>query len=145
MNTRTRIADARIYINGTELVGVAKELIAPPFAPILEGRIVWSSFTDAMNMLTNPLYPTVITARYSAWAYTSGGVRIEKPGIVIIQAWWKDLPVQYQYRQVPHESRYTAHYFKHEIGGEVVMEFDTQNAIYTLDGVDLLGGISDFL
>ncbi len=160
--TINRVTNCNIYLDGESFLGKAEEINLPMinfkmvehkalgmvgtlefFAGIekMEAKIKWNSYyAKAMKKFANPFKNISLQCRASLETYDNGGRTGQVPMVVFMKVAPKGFPGGNlkQHDNAELESNLTCYYFKQEINGEVIVEFDPMANIFKVDGVDLL-------
>jgi P2 family phage contractile tail tube protein len=157
-----RLTNANVYLNGSSLLGKCEECTLPDLKAImsehkalgmvgkielatgidkLEAKFKWNSFyPDVMKLTHNPFKSVQLNVRSSLESYEGEGRVAETATKVFMKGQFK-APGGAGFKQhdnVETESMFNATYYKLEIGGEVIVEFDALANIFIVDGEDLL-------
>ena len=158
----SKVYNARIYINGNDLAGKAKEVdlpkVKPKFADVnglglygeaevpiglekMEARLLMNSvYPEFVKVVANPRKMATVIVRSSITGFTQEGVQYEKPLKAEIRGFFKESDVG-KFKQgegVEAEANMTVNYFKLEVDGQPIVEVDVFNNIYKVDNEDLL-------
>ncbi len=157
-----KLTNANVFINGTSLLGKAKEVDTPNpvgkfiehgalgnigtpefFAGFekMEARIMWSSFyADVAKLAANPMQSVELQVRGNLEGYSSAGRSEQTPFVCFMTGTFKNIPTGNfkQHEDVTLESNLTVSYVKIEENGVEIFELDVLANIYKVDGVDLL-------
>ena len=158
----SKVYNARIYINGNDLAGKAKEVdlpkIKPKFTDIsglglygeaevpigmekMEARLLMNSvYPEFVKIVSNPRKQATIIVRSSMTGFSQDGVQYEKPLKAELRGFFKESDVG-KFKQgdsTEAEATMSVNYFKLELDGQPVVEVDVFNNIYKVEGEDLL-------
>lgn len=157
-----RATNCNIYVDGSNYLGKADEVTLPQpkakesdhnplgiFGALkypsgidnMEAKIKWNSYyLEAIRKFGNIFTATKIQVRWSLETY-SGNSRVGSvPAVAYITARPNDMPGgNFKSKDnVELESNLSVSYYKLEINGEELIEYDAEANIYKVDGVDLL-------
>lgn len=159
--TVNRLTNANVYVDGQSQLGKAEEINLPEITHIMsehkalgqigkaeffsgvdkmEATIKWNAFyADVMKQFADPRKALKIQVRASLENYGSEGLNSEVPCVAYITGIPKNFPAGNfkQHDNVEASSKMTVTYYKLEIDGEPVVEYDWAANIYMVDGVDI--------
>jgi len=158
--SNNRVTNANVYVDGQSQLGKAEEVNLPDITAMMseykalgmigkqefftgfdkmEATIKWNSFyVDVMKKFAKPRGVLKLQVRSSLETYNSDGLASEVPCVAYLSGYPKNFPAgnYKQHDNVEITSKMSITYYKLEIGGEVVVEFDASSNIYIVDGVD---------
>lgn len=156
------IANANIYVNGTNLLGRAEEIKLPDVSMItqerkalgmigkielpfgfdkMEGEIKWNSFyPDVGKLVANPFKSVSLQCRSNVQKYSSQGIIDEVPLVTYLTLMFKKNPLGAfkQHESPDFTSGYTCTYVKQVFDGEDILELDAMANIFKVNGEDML-------
>jgi len=156
-----KITNANVYVNGTSLLGKAKEVEMPMLKGIMAehaaigllgkleffsgfekmtGKIMWNSFyADTLKAVGDLTKTLQLQVRSSLESFDSTGRTAQKPVVVYITCAPSDFGFGNfkQHEAVETESNLTVYSVKMEIDGAPIVEFDALANIYKVNGVDV--------
>jgi P2 family phage contractile tail tube protein len=157
-----KLTNANIYVDGTNLLGTAKEIELPEaafkfadhealgmvgmtefFAGLekMESKITWNSFyPESTAFVYNPTQPRSFQVRASLEKFEAGGRTAEDSFVVYLTAAFKNAPAGKfaQHENVDFESNLAVYYMKIEVNSEEQVEIDLLSNIYRVAGVDIM-------
>nr|WP_199082046.1 phage major tail tube protein [Pedobacter sp. ASV19] len=157
-----KVINSNIYVDGANWIGKADEVNLPvlksktashsPLGLIgeldyssgmekMEAKIKWNSYyKEAIKKFSNFYQAVKIQVRFSIDQYEDGSRTGQLPGIAYLTVRPNDSPGgQFKAKDnVELESNLSCSYYKLEIDGEDIVEYDAEANIYIVDGVDLL-------
>lgn len=160
--TINKVINANIYVDGANFLGKSDEVELPtvkgknvshgPLAIVgdleynagiekMEAKIKWNSYyPEVIKLFSNFFKATKIQVRFSVDQYENGTRIGELPGIAYITARPNDSPGgKFKAKDnVELESNLSVTYYKLEINGEELVEYDAEANILIVGGVDLL-------
>ena len=113
----------------------------PGGADQMEAKIKWNGpYPEVQKRMANPFKALKLMARGSMDVYEGSDRVAEQPYVCYITGNSKSLPMGTlkQNDNAEFESELSVSYVKLEINNELIMEFDAENNILMVDGVDLL-------
>jgi P2 family phage contractile tail tube protein len=157
-----RIANANIYVNGANLLGMAEEVTFPKpkhkfvdhkglgmagtgefWAGIdkLESKIKWASIYPQVEAIAaSPFSPQAFQVRGNIMTYNSQGLAAQVPVVCFMTGVFKeggDLMFK-QHENVDYTSTITVYHSEMYVSGTQVFLFDLLSNQYVVNGVDLL-------
>ena len=160
--TINKATNANIYVDGQNYLGKADEVNLPtpksknaahnPLGIIgeleyfsgfekMEAKIKWNSYyPDVIKKFSNVFKSIKLQVRFSVEQYEDGSRIGQIPGVAYITCRPNDLPGgNFKSKDnVELESNLSVTYYKLEIGGEEMVEYDAEANIYVVGGEDLL-------
>lgn len=157
-----KIYNGNLYMDGGSLLGKFDEIELPVVKPkssdhkpmglpaefklptgweAMEAKIKWNSwYGDAMVKMADPTTPIQLQFRGSLEKWSGAGKTDETPLVYFMSALPTDFPGgSYKAQEnAEFESMLNVLYYRIEDDGRVILEFDPLNAIYTVDGKDIL-------
>lgn len=156
------LTNANVYADGASWLGRASEVQVPEvaykyadhealgmvgstelFAGIdkMETTITWNSlYPDTIKKMSNPNQPVKLQVRGSMRIENSAGLVDEQPVVVFLTCTAKNIPGMNfkQHENVTLESKLNTTYFRMEVDGEAIVEFDVMANIFKVGGVDIM-------
>lgn len=156
-----RLTNANVYVEGQSQLGKVEEINLPDITHMMsehkalgmvgkvelfsgvdkmEATLKWNSFyADVMKQFADPRKALKLQVRSSLENYGSEGLNSEVPCVAYITGTPKNFPGGNfkQHDNVEASSKMTLTYYKLEIDGQPVIEFDALANIYMVDGVDI--------
>lgn len=160
--TISKVFDANVYVNNVSKHGQASEVTAPDVSYIMneynslgmfgtatfasgieamEATIKWTyPDNDAQISLANPFEAVDIMVRSSKAVYSGSGLEEEQPIAMYIRGFSKKHPggAFKGKEDAELESTIAVNYYKLEIDLEEIIEVDTINNIFKINGEDML-------
>lgn len=162
--TVNKVQDANIYINGTSTFGQAAEVQLPTLqfsknefkhlgtlgvfklangaaVEALEATIKWNyPENDVQVALANPLQAVELQIRSNKMVFTDGSCTDEQPIIVYLKGTSNnhDLGNFKAKEDTDLNTKLDVYYVKEIVNGREIVEIDIPNAIYRIDGTDIL-------
>lgn len=157
-----KLVNANVYIDGNSQLGKAEEVTLPELKSKMaehkalgmvgmielpsgiekmEAKIKWNSYYgDLIKKLANPFVNLSMQLRGNLEEWGSAGRLTQVPAVVYLTVNSKNLPGGNfkQHDNVELESDFNCIYYKLEINGEVIFEFDPMSNIYKVAGTDIL-------
>lgn len=161
-NVINKVTNANIYADGANLLGKADEMDLPtvkakqaahsPMGTMgeleypsgfekMEAKIKWNSYyPEVMKKFSNIYQSVKLQVRFSIEQYEGGSRTGQIPGIAYITCRSNDIAGgKFKSKDnVELETNLSVTYYKLELNGEEIIEFDAEANIYIVDGVDLL-------
>jgi len=160
--TIQKVYDANVYVNNASKHGQASEITAPNVTYMMEeykalGMVGAARFfngieameatfkwtypdNDAQIAMANPFVAVDAMIRSSKAVYVSAGLVEEQPVVIFLRGF----PMQHQgggfsqKADVEVESQLAVNYYKLEVDMEEIIEIDTINNIFKIDGKDVM-------
>jgi P2 family phage contractile tail tube protein len=157
-----KVVNANIYVDGANYLGKADEVNLPapkgkqaahsPMGIVgeleynsgfekMEAKIKWNSYyPEVVKKFSNVFQSVKLQVRFSIEQYEDGSRINQIPGIAYITGRPNDIPGgNFKSKDnVELESNLSVTYYKLEINGEDMVEFDAEANIYIVGGEDLL-------
>ena len=158
----SKVYNARVYLNGNDLIGKAKEVelpkVKPKFSDVsglglygeaevpigmdkMESRLLMNSiYPEFIKVISNPRKAAIIIIRSSITGFGQDGVSYEKPLKAELRGFFKESDTG-KFKQgegTEAEAVMSVIYYKLEIDGQPIFEVDVFNNIYKVNGEDLL-------
>lgn len=157
-----KLLNANIYLENKSMVGRADEIELPvikflmadhkPLGQVgttqypagidkLEAKIKWNSFyEDTFKKFANPFKALKLMCRGNVDVYEGADRVAQKAYVVYLTGQSNSLPLGTlkQNDNAEFESELSCTYVRLEFDGVMIMEFDAENNIFNVDGVDLL-------
>ncbi|MGI6394502.1 MAG: phage major tail tube protein [bacterium] len=156
----TKVDNANIFLNGESQLGKADEvnisanykfLEKKPLGMMspqefysglekIECKIKWNSFySDVLKKTANPLVPISLQIRSNVEKWTGDELTAEVPLVIYLRAKQTNMPGLgfKQHEAVENESTLKVNYLKIVEEGTVLMEIDTEENKFIVDGVDI--------
>lgn len=167
--TINKVTNANIYVDGANYLGKADEVNLPApkgkqaaHSPLgimgeleynsgfekMEAKIKWNSYyPEVIKKFSNVFQSVKLQVRFSIEQYEDGSRTGQVPGIAYITARANDIPGgNFKSKDnVELESNLSVTYYKLEINGEEMVEFDAEANIYVVGGIDLFATLRSHL
>lgn len=139
--SKVDLPDVELLMNDHMALGMVGELELPVGFKKMEGSIDWNNFyQDVATLVTNPFSPLEMQLRANVETWDSSGRSAQTPMVVFMTVIFKTWSLgKYEPRKkAEFPSKFSATYFRQNIGGVDVLEIDMFANVYKVNGIDQL-------
>jgi P2 family phage contractile tail tube protein len=132
----------KVKTRDVKALGLISDVELPAGIEKMTGKIKWNSiYTEVIQQFADPFTPVDIQIRSSLENWIAGGRQAQLPVVVFLRVLNKDLVSGLNIKQNDNpdqESEFSCQYFRLEVDGVPVIEFDPFNNILFNSDTDLL-------